>query len=115
MSDKFTKIVTLNEINKGAISELFEVEYQKLLNNLADENTNWKTGREITMKLKVKLSSEERSSAVSMVEVASKLAPPKANEEIIHLNFNGRDVEALAIKPTNQLNLENVVNIEEAQ
>jgi hypothetical protein len=115
MSEKFTDVITLNDVNNGAVTDLFEDEFKKLLNNLADEDTSWKTQREISIKLKVKLNSEERNSAVSMIEVVSKLAPPKPNEEIIHLDFDGRNVTAHSMDHGKQMNLENITNIEEAQ
>jgi hypothetical protein len=113
--EKFTDVITLNDVNNGAVTELFEAEFKKLLNNLADEDTSWKKQRSITVSLKVKLNSEERTSAVSMVEVKTDLAPPKPNEEIIHLDFDGRQVTAHAMAQGKQLPLENITNIEEAQ
>lgn len=115
MEERFSKVVSIEDINNGAISDLFSTEFKKVLNNLADENTSWKTQREVNIKLKIKLNSEKRDSAVSMVEVTAKIAPPKANERIIHLDFDGRDVTAHAMKETEQLELNNITNIEEAQ
>ena len=114
-TSSFQEVVTLDQVNNGAISELFKVEHQKLLNNLADENTSWKTQREITIKLKVKLTSEERTNAVSMVEVTTKTAPPKPNEQIIALSSDGRNVSAYAQKPAEQKEFDNITNIEEAK
>lgn len=108
MSSNYTESMSLEAINKGAIKELFDREYKKLLNNLADENTSWKTQREITIKLKVKLLSEARDSATSMVDVTLKEAPPKPNEQIVQLEFNGKDVVAYAKAEEVQPDLENV-------
>lgn len=115
MSEKYTQIVKLDELNNGAITELFDREFPKLLNNLADENTSWKVGRELTIKVKVKLLSEERSSAASSVDVALKTAPPKPHEQIISLDSDGRNVHAYARKEDKQLEMENIENIEDHQ
>ncbi len=115
MEQKFSEVITLEQVNNGAIGELFQTEFKKILNNLADENTSWKTQREITIKLKVKLSSEERDTATTLVEVVSKVAPPKPNEAIVHLDSDGRDVFAFAREEVKQPELDNITNIEEAQ
>ena len=112
----FTEIVSLEDVNNGAVGELFQEEFKKLLKNLADENTSWKTQRGITINLKVKLNSEERTSATTMVEVTLKTAPPKPNESIVYLDTDGRDVFALARQEEpKQLDLDNIHNIEEAK
>lgn len=105
----------MEDVNNGAVGDLFQDEFKKLLKNLADENTSWKTQREINIKLKVKLNSEERTSATTMVEVTTKTAPPKPNESIVYLDTDGRDVFALARKDEpKQMNLDdNIRNIEE--
>lgn len=114
MEQKFSEVVTLEQVNNGAIGELFQEEFKKILNNLADENTSWKTQRSITISLKVKLSSEERDTATTLVEVVSKVAPPKANEAIIHLDTDGRNISAFAREDVKQPELDNIINIEGA-
>lgn len=110
----FTEVVTLEDVNNGAVGELFQEEFKKLLKNLADENTSWKTQRGITINLKVKLNSEERTSATTMVEVTTKTAPPKPNEAIVYLDTDGRDVFALTRQEPKQMELkDNITNIEE--
>ena len=115
MDQKFTEITALTDINNGAVMELFDEEFQKLLNNLADENTSWKTQREVTIKLKVKLSNEMRDSATTIVDVSAKLAPPKANESIVHLDSDGRNVSAFHRAEPEQPELTNIITMEEAQ
>lgn len=115
MKESFQEIVSLEDVNNGAVAELFNLEFKKLLNNLADEDTSWRQAREIQIKLKVKLNSEVRDTATTMVEVSSKLAPPKPNETIVHLDTDGRNVFAFARKELEQPELENVRNIEEAR
>ncbi len=115
MEQKFSEVITLEQVNNGAVNELFKDEFKKILNNLADENTSWKTQRSITISLKVKLNSEERDTATTLVEVVSKVAPPKPNEAIVHLDTDGNDVFAFAREEIKQPELDNIINIEEAK
>ena len=115
MKSQFTEVVSLEDVNNGAIGDLFNNEFKKLLNNLADENTNWKTGREINIKLKVKLNSETRDMASTFVEVSSKLAPPKPSEATVHLDTDGRNVMAFSRQEADQYELPNIIDIKEAK
>lgn len=111
MKQSFTEVVTLEQVNNGAVGELFQDEFKKILNNLADENTSWKTQREITIKLKVKLNSEERDTATTLIEVMSKVAPPKPNESIVHLDYDGSNIQAFAREEVKQPELTNITDI----
>lgn len=102
----FQEIVSLEELNNGAIPDLFNRELPKLLNNLGDENTSWKVQREITIKLKVKLTSEARDAAISTVDVSLKTAPPKPHEQVISLGLDGKNVRAYSRKEAEQLELD---------
>ena len=82
MSNDFTEVEKLAKMHNGAIEELFAPELQKVLNNLADTNTSWKTGREINIKVKFRLTNEARGNAISEVSVSSTIAQPKANNLI---------------------------------
>ena len=115
MKESFQEIVSLEDVNNGAVTELFGDEFKKLLKNLTDEDTSWRAPREITIKLKVKLNSETRETATTLVEVTSKLAPPKPNETIVHLDTDGRDVFAFARKELAQPELDNIRDIEVAR
>jgi hypothetical protein len=114
---KFTEIMTLEEVNNGAINDLFNREYPNLLNNLGDENTSWKVQREITIKLKIKLTSETREAAISTVDVSLKTAPPKPHEQIISLDSDGSNITAYARKEAEQLELkeENVTEFKKEE
>jgi len=115
METKFTEVVTIDQVNNGAVSDLFEMEFKKILNNLADENTSWKTQREVSIKVKVKLSDDTRSTAITMVEVTAKTAPPKPNMAIVHLDTDGENVAAFTRHEPDQPELDNVINIKEAK
>jgi hypothetical protein len=114
MSESYKKSMSIEDINKGAITELFEIEYQKLLNNLADENCSWKKERSIVIKLKVKLTSESRESATSSVEVNLNTAPPKPNESMISLDWDGKNVQAFSRHEEIQPDLDNVTEFKTA-
>ena len=111
MEQKFSEVITLEQVNNGAIGDLFKDEFKKILNNLADENTSWKTQRSITISVKVKLNSEERGTATTLVEVISKIAPPKPNESIVHLDTDGNDVFAFSVDEVEQPELTNITDI----
>jgi len=117
MSSKFKEVERLANLNNGAIEELFLPEMKKLLNNLGDENTSYKSAREINIKIKFRLTNESRENAVSEVSVSSKLAQPKAHEANIYLENTGSGVIALTKEPEIQPELENITpfkKVEEA-
>jgi hypothetical protein len=68
------RIVSLETINSGAVIDLFTEAFEKLLENVADDNTEPDKVRSITIKLAVK-PSKDRSKADTKVEVTSRLAP----------------------------------------
>lgn len=107
----FEQIEKLANLNSGAVEELFEVELQRILNNLGDINTSYKTAREINIKISFKMTNESRENAETKVAVTSKLAPQKAHEANILLEFNGKDVEAYSKKPEVQPELDNITPI----
>ena len=112
---KFKKVEGLAGLNQGAVEELFDPELKKVLNNLADNNTSWKAGREINIKIKLRLTSESRDNAISEVSISSKLAQPKAHESNVFLDFDGKDVIALSKKEDNQPELINVTEFKKSE
>ena len=107
----FERIEKLANLNSGAVEELFEVELKKVLNNLGDINTSYKTAREINIKISFKMTNESRESAETKVALTSKMAPQKAHEANILLEFNGSSVEAFSKKPEVQPDLKNITPI----
>jgi len=102
----FQEVEVLANLNNGAIEELFAPELQKVLNNLADNNTSWKVGRELNIKIKFRLTNKSRDNAVSEVSVSSKIAQPKAHESNIYLESDGKNILALTKKPEVQPELD---------
>ena len=87
------KVMTLENLNSGAVTELFDEEFSKLLKNIADDNTEPDKVRSITIKLMVK-PSKDRSKADTRVAVTSILAPLKPHESYILLENNGSRLAA---------------------
>lgn len=98
------KVLKLDDLNHGVITDLWQEEWEKTMENIADDNTTAKTPREITIKVKI-TPSEKRDHAVIKIEARSKLAPQKPNEGMVQLSFNGSRVEAYANNPK-QMELE---------
>jgi hypothetical protein len=70
-------IVTLETVGNGALLERFGVELEKVLENIADPNTEAEVVREILMK--VKIQPDVRRNMVQMrLETSVKLAPYQA-------------------------------------
>jgi len=79
------KKVTLQTLKSGAVIDLFDVEFEKLLANINDENTNATTMRSITIKLEIK-PGKTRRDAESRISVVSRLAPIKPSESTLYLD-----------------------------
>lgn len=112
---RFEQIEKLTNLNHGAIEELFAPEFKRVLNNLADNNTSWKAGREINIKVKFRITDESRENMISQVSVSSKVAHPKAHESNVFLDFDGKDVIALSKKEESQPDLPNVTEFKKSQ
>lgn len=66
--------VSLENLGAGAALELFEVELQKVLDNISDENTKPTAPREVSLKIRIK-PDEDRAAADVSIQAGSKLAP----------------------------------------
>lgn len=104
------RLVTLDTINSGAAIDLFEEEFEKLLKNVADDNTEASKERSITVTLKVK-PSKTREQAVTTVSVTSRLAPLKPHESLIVLSNDGSKIQAFALSPEKQEDLPGIENV----
>jgi len=116
MSKEFHKVVSINDLNQGAVDEIVKELLPEILENMADENTKWAVDRGLDIKIRFKLTSESRESMITTVEVIPKTAPPKAHESMAHLAFNGKEVEAFTMKEEpEQLDLDhNISDFESA-
>ena len=77
-------VVTLINLKDGAAAELFQAELGRVLENIADRNTDWKTGRRITLQFDFK-TNEDREVADVALKAFAKLAGLKSVETIVYL------------------------------
>lgn len=84
-------IVDLNSFANGALAEKVNIELQKVLENIADPNTDPKKARSVTVNIVLK-SNENRSLATVTVETKCKISPAKAieTELLIDMGTNGK-------------------------
>ena len=81
------KIIDLNTFADGAVSERFNLELQKVLENFADLNTDPKAKR--TINLVVTLHADEaRDVVLADVQAKTKLAPAKKLEAKIIMDYD---------------------------
>lgn len=99
----------LDNFASGALTEKFNIEMQKVLDNLADPNTDPKKARTITMAITLK-SNDKRELAVTDINVKSALAParPVQTEIILGRDADGK-VEGAELKSgaKNQMMMDN--------
>jgi len=94
--------VTLGTLNMGAALELFEAAWERLLDNVGDENTKATAVRSVQITVRVK-PNEERNSAVTTVAVTDRLAPLSPHEHFVILGSNGHGVQAYTTDPKQQV------------
>lgn len=95
------KEVTLDTLNMGAARDLFESAWERLLENIGDENTKAGAVRSISITVKVK-PNEDRSNAATTVAVTERLAPLNPHSHFVVLSTNGRNVQAFTTDPKQQ-------------
>ena len=80
-------VVKLETLAGGAMLELFEDAFQKVLENCQDVNTDAKAKRELTFIITVKPARDRSYGTVEMA-VKSKLAAPRPAETTIFMGFD---------------------------
>jgi hypothetical protein len=85
-----TKIIDLNLFADGALAERANIELQKILENIADPNTDAKVKRKLTMTITL-AADDKRDVVLTNVVAKSTLAPAKHIEAklIMDLDSNG--------------------------
>lgn len=93
--------VTIGTLAGGAVQERFEIELQKVLQNIMDPNTDWKKKRTITLSVTFD-PTEERSFSTINCAVKSTLAPQKlvSSGLFIGKDGKGRALAAEVVKQT---------------
>lgn len=77
--------VSINNLSSGIVSELFDRELEKIVENISDINTPPMAKREITIKIAIKPNLQRDNGEVS-VKVHSKLAPAVEYKEPIYFS-----------------------------
>ena len=93
--------VTIESLNSGAMKDLFEAAWKRLLENIGDSNTKADAVREVRVVVKVK-PDKKRESAVTTVAVTDKLTPINPHESFILLSSDGTKVSAYTTDPNQQ-------------
>lgn len=81
------KIIDLNTFADGAVAERFNLELQKILENIADPNTDPTKARKLTLTVALK-ADENRDLAMVSVTAKSTLAPAKSIETKIVMDYD---------------------------
>lgn len=100
---KKMKQVQLDTLNRGAVMDLFDLEFGKVLQNIEDENTKPDEVRSVTITLKIK-PDKTRRTAETKLSVTSKLSSVKPSESFMFFDKSEKGFEAFEDEPTPELN-----------
>lgn len=90
--------VTLVSIGQGALVQLFDIELERVLKNIADPNTDAKSTRVITLKVTIK-PNEERSIGDVHLSATSKVASSKPTTTIVYMGRSKGQLMAVESNP----------------
>lgn len=97
--DKLPDVVSLTTLKGGVAIEMFDHQLRRLLNNIADENTEPEEARQITLKVTVK-PDPDREQAVILVECkANKLAGIRSQGSTAYIGRRRGQVVAVEYDP----------------
>lgn len=107
--------VSLDTLGNGGAVELFDRELVRVLDNIRDPNTDYKTIRSVSVELLVK-PNEDRESAAIKVSVRSKLAAPRGIASQIFIGEHEGKTVAVTYDPkqTDLLREDGVLPIKKA-
>lgn len=91
-------VLPLESIGLGVVTEKYDDELCKVIDNVLDLNTDPKTQREINIKLKFKPDPENREKVSFEALVSSKLAPTKTYISSVTVGIDRRNGEMAAIE-----------------
>lgn len=95
------QIKKLDELMDGALTERFNYEMERVLNNVFDPNTSPKAKRQIQIVIDI-TPNERRDAAEFKVDVKSKTAPPVAVTQTVFLTMDDQG-NVTATEMTNQV------------
>jgi hypothetical protein len=88
-------------LNSGAILDLFEDAWKKLINNIQDPNTKPDAVRKVKIEIAVKPAKDRRNASTS-VSVTPTLAAVMPHEASIVIGFDDGEAKAYAFDPKQQ-------------
>jgi hypothetical protein len=92
-------VVDLTTIGQGAAVELFAAEWKRVIDNIADINTDAKARRKVTLEITL-LPSEDRRASLVYVDCKAKLAPHRGEETTIFFGIVDGKRAAVESNPT---------------
>lgn len=103
----------LSEINSGALQEVFDYEFNKVLRNIRDVNTDPKAKRKVTIEMTIS-PNEKRTIGDIDFKVKHTEAPINGFATAITITEDGRKVvaEEIGNELPGQMNFENVLEME---
>jgi len=96
---KEQRIVTLENLGHGAAAELFQAEFVRLIENVADPNTRPDAVRTVTLKVKVKPDKKARNMCAVEIQCDSKLVPSQPFETIMFVGMDHGEAVATEHHP----------------
>ncbi len=101
--------VSLDNIARGAAVEMLQDELEKVLANVADPNTDWKTTRKITLEFRISTNEAREIGDVKIV-AGSKLAGRKSVETVIYMGRVSGRLVAVEHNPKQGMLFDKAVN-----
>ena len=95
------QIRNLDELMDGGLTERFNAELRRVLENVFDPNTDHKKKRTITIGISI-VPNEKRDAAEFKVEVKSTIAPPAPSAQTVFLSRDEQTGTVTATEITNQ-------------
>jgi hypothetical protein len=87
------ELMSLESVNGGQAVALFNREVKKILTNVADENTEAKAVRSLTLVIKFRPEDDRGGAQVEVTHV-TKLAPVKPSRSFAAFSYDGDDITA---------------------
>jgi hypothetical protein len=91
------KKVSLDTLQHGAVVDLFDSELERVLANIADENTKPNEARKITIELTIK-PDKTRRTAETILKVHSRIAGIKPQESFLFFDRESSSTQLLAFE-----------------
>lgn len=82
--------IKIASLARGALEERAAEELQKVLENIADPNTDWKKVRKVTIELALKPMDEERDRIALAIKTKSSVQPYKPISTQLFMGIDGR-------------------------